>query len=81
MRFKIIQVHPGLAPTRRESDHLFTKRAKTVANLVRTILADAQQGKHWQFCEFQASLRVHVTNSSFLIGFAVKLSGHSHVRN
>ena len=47
----------------------FTNRTKILANLVRTIHADTQRGNHWQFCESDASSRVHVRNSSFLIGF------------
>ena len=46
-----------------------------MANLVRTIHADAQRGNDWQFCEFHASLRLHVTRSSFLIDFRGDISG------
>ena len=51
-----------------------------MANLVRTRHADAQQGKHWQFCESHASLLVHVRNASVFIDIAVdKFGGQPEV--
>ena len=56
------------------------KKNKICGKLVRTRHANAQRGKHWQFCESHSSLRVHERNGSVLIHIAVdKFGGQPEV--